>query len=80
MKHRISESQMNLLANIVSKHSPDLLPTLDNIGIKPLSDEQRRKLRRAIADELSEAGFDEEDEPNHYGYQLEALINILGHI
>ncbi len=80
MNHRISVDQITLLADIVSKHRPDLFPLLGKIGLNPLSGEEREELRGAIADELCEAGLDADDEPTRYGYQLEDLITILGHL
>lgn len=72
-------SMPELLERIVSARRPELLLLVHVLKTAGLTQEQRESLRGVIADELSEAGLGDNDEPNSYGLVLEDLIDWLGH-
>lgn len=77
---RLTNDEIRLLREVISKHQPSLLTIIDQLGIKPLTPEQRDELRAAVADELAETGLREDFEPNRRGLLLEDLIDRLGQL
>jgi hypothetical protein len=67
------------LTAVVSSRDPNLLPLITALESRRLSLDEREALREVVADEFTEKGLTG-DEPNQYGYMLEALIDRLGHV
>ena len=80
MAIRLPPNMAVLLSEAVTKHRPDLTDLLSVLPNEELSEDQREELRQAVADELCETGFREDDEPNRRGLILEELIDRLGHL
>ena len=78
--HALSRVQKQVLGKIVSERHPDLLSTLDNIGLVPLEENHRLELQNILMDEFLQVGLDSNDEPNEIGIQLEDLIDVLSHL
>ena len=67
-----------LLHHAVTAHNSELLPVLSEVGRRPLTGDEREELRGALAEELTAAGLDANDEPTDYGRRLDDLIGRLG--
>ena len=78
--HVLSRVQKKALGKIVSERHPELLPTLDNIGLAPLEENHRLELQNILMDEFLQVGLNSNDEPNEIGIQLEGLIDVLSHL
>lgn len=76
----VSQEQLTLLHEVISKCSPESLAILDHIGESPLTSEQREELREIIWMEFCNTGLREDSEPNERGLVLEGLIDMLGHL
>ena len=85
---RMTAEELTLLQRSVEFHDILALPLLDKLNTVPLTDgnrevvltqEERERLRSAVLDEFLRSGLLETDEPNEYGYRLEALIDLLGY-
>lgn len=76
----LSDQDMSLLREAITRRRPKLLPLLDQLGTVPLTDEQRENLREAIGIEFCETGLREDSEPNERGLALESLIDALGYL
>jgi hypothetical protein len=57
---------MSLLVAAVRTHDPDAEFLIGKLGNEPLTDDERERLRGALADELVAAGLDEHDEPRRW--------------
>lgn len=79
-QRQIPSQEMRLLREVVAKHQPSLVRVLDQVGVTPLSDDQREALREALAHELTETGLEKNDEPNERGRMLDDLIGRLGRL
>lgn len=75
----LTQDEQELLHRAVTAHNPQLLYVLSEIGQRPLTIDEREELRGALAEELTAAGLNVEDEPTPYGLELEHLIDVLGH-
>jgi hypothetical protein len=75
----MSDRELAILREVVSKRSPDLLPVVDVIGARQLSQDERERLWMLVAQELIEYGLDLADEHNDYGVNLEAVVDWIGH-
>jgi hypothetical protein len=75
----LTQDEQELLRHAVTAHNRRLLHVLSEIGQRPLTTDEREELRGALADELTAAGLDAEDEPTPYGLELENVIDALGH-
>ncbi|MBP6940667.1 MAG: hypothetical protein KBB65_02745 [Syntrophorhabdaceae bacterium] len=76
----LKPEESDFLQKVLLKHHSSLLKIMDSIGMVPLTDEQREKLREVLANELLETGLGKDDEPNERGLLLEGLIDRLGHL
>lgn len=47
-------TELALLHDILLRRDPDLVDVVESIGIDPLDDEARERIRRAVVDELCE--------------------------
>lgn len=74
---KLSPPMKGLLSEVVSKRCPHLASLLVSLEDTELTDTQRDELWDAIADEFSETGLKEDDEPNGRGLMLEDLIGRL---
>ena len=70
--------EFRLLYDIVSRRQPSLLPLVESLGQKLLTEEAREDLREVLAAEMTEAGLRSDSEPNEYGRRLDDLIGLLG--
>ena len=77
---RLSDESTQLLREAVAKHNPELLPLVGQLGVTPLTCEQREALRGAVSTEFCITGLREDDEPNQRGLDLEEVIDVLGHL
>ena len=68
------DDHTELLERVLRRQSPSLLyvTTIDSRKVQP---EIRREIERAIVSELVDTGLGDDDEPNAYGLELEALID-----
>ncbi|MEK7017776.1 MULTISPECIES: hypothetical protein [Bacillus] len=67
-----------LLQRILKGRQPDLLWIVNCKDFRILEIETIHELREILADELIEKGFDEQDNINDFGRDLEKLIDIFG--
>jgi hypothetical protein len=74
-RHRLA-----FLYRLVEKRRPELVPRLAELERHTLSADEREVLRELVADELTEVGLRDNDEPTGYGLVLESIINWLGKI
>jgi hypothetical protein len=77
MTNEMKPQERELLHKVVSYRASDLLPLVEVIGKRSLTQDEREQLRGALAFELSALGLDQEDEPTQYGRELDALIGQL---
>jgi len=78
--HSLSLYEKALLRRIELQRDPSLASVVDAIGGARLTEEQRERLREALAAELCASGVNPSGEPNPRGYQIEKLIDKLGHL
>ncbi len=67
-----------VLRQVVNGRRPDLLPLVDSMTRRQLTEAEREELRQTIADELTATGLGPGDEPNDRGLVLESVIDWLG--
>jgi hypothetical protein len=72
--------QKALVAEAVHHHNPEFIDVVDTLGTHKLTDQERERLREAIAAELCATALEAQDEPNQRGVVLEALIDLLGYM
>lgn len=70
-------SDLALLGAILARRDPDLIPALDDVAARPLSDNERKRIRRAVIDELCELPSDASD---RRALDLEELLIHLGKV
>ncbi len=70
---------MQLLRDAIETEAPSLLPLLNKIGTRELTQDESNALRSAIVHHLVSTGFGPQSEPNARGIRLEALIDYLVH-
>jgi hypothetical protein len=61
----------------VAAHNAKLLPLLSEVGLRPLTSDEREELRGALVEELTSAGLRADDEPTDYGRRIDDLIGRL---
>lgn len=74
------ETQYALLRECVVRQAPELTPLLKKIGAVALTDQEREKLRGAVAGELSDTGLASTGGHSERGVALDDLIDALGHV
>lgn len=74
------DTEFALLRECVSRQAPELTPLLRKIEAVPLTNQEREKLRGAVAAELCETGLTLRGGPNERGLALDDLIDLLGHV
>jgi hypothetical protein len=74
----LTQDEQELLRHAVVEHNSELLPLLGELGLRPLTRDEREELRGALAEELTAAGLGAGDEPTNYGRRLDDLIGRLG--
>ncbi|MCP1123294.1 hypothetical protein NKR74_08090 [Bacillus sp. 3103sda1] len=75
---QLNEEIQNLLKQTLKSQNRRLLWAENCKDLSIFTIEQIHELQDILADELIEKGFDEEDNINNLGKELEELINILG--
>jgi len=80
MESRKVPNELVVLRRVVEKRDPALLTRLDSLADCPLTDDERESLRDLVADEFTERGLRNDDEPTAYGLVLESIIDWLGHV
>lgn len=70
-------SELALLGAVLARRDPDLVSVVERLGVRPVTDAERERLRRAIVDELCEI-------PNGSGdrraLELQDLLVRLGRV
>jgi hypothetical protein len=69
----------NLVEEVLRRRAPSDPQLLDAVARKHLTEESREAIRRALADELIEAGLGKEGDPNDHGRLVETAIDWVGH-
>lgn len=77
MMIRLSPKMTELLTEVISKRCPHLLGLLAVPQGTERTNSQLDELREVVADEFSETGLKEDDEPNQRGLLLEDIIGRL---
>jgi len=70
-------AEEELLPEVILNRRRDLLPVIAQFGVVPLTEEQRRSLEDALADELSATGFNQDWQINERGERLENIIHFV---
>lgn len=73
----LQEDNMQCLYNIVNSKNPSDTGLIDKMRDKTISQNERQRLIDFVGHEFSEKGLGADDESNAYGYQLEALIDMI---
>ncbi len=77
----LGAQEMDLLQEVVARRAPQMLSSLEVIGRRLLTEEEREALRLVVLDEYLEAGLRRDSyEPNSYGLRLSELIERLGDV
>lgn len=66
-----------ILAEVLSRHAPELSQVVKVTRLQNLSEPQRERLREALEWEFCETGLTRDDVPNRRGQLLEQLIALL---
>lgn len=77
---KLSHDLLVLLKKCLDAHRPDLLWILTSKENIYLTEDIGNELRDAVSEELLENGFNDDDEPNKLGLELESLIDKIGDI
>lgn len=70
--------EQRLVLDQLTEVNTSLRPVVLAIGVRPLSYEERERLRDALLDELLETGLQDDDEPSARGREIEELIDFIG--
>ena len=73
----LTQDERELLHRAVAAHQVGLLPLLPQVGLRPLTGDEREELRGALVEEMTSAGLSADDEPTDYGRCLDDLIGRL---
>lgn len=77
---RLSPDEWQLLRDIVLQRDPTAEQVISVIGVRPLTIEERERLREVLALELMEKGLRDDDEPTEFGRRVDDLIGRLGRL
>jgi hypothetical protein len=77
MRHRLSESELKLLREVLSHSEPDLLTQLDEAGLYSLTREQLDAIGDALFMEFMSTGLNDNFEPTQRGKQLDMIMYYL---
>lgn len=69
--------ELTLLGGILARRDPDLVDVVERIGIRPISDGERDRVRRAVVDELCELP---DGNAERRALELEELLIHLGNV
>ncbi|MGQ7876724.1 hypothetical protein [Bacillus sp. 1A] len=75
---KFDRDMQGLLQSILREKQPELLWIANCKDFSILEIETIHELRDILADELIEKGFDEQDNINDFGRDLERLIDMFG--
>ncbi|MBG9830846.1 hypothetical protein OCD79_22085 [Bacillus wiedmannii] len=75
---KFDRGMQGLLQSILREKQPELLWIANCKDFRILEIETVHELRDILADELIEKGFDEQDNINDFGRDLEGLIDMFG--
>lgn len=73
----LTQDEQELLRHVVAKRNVKLLPLLSEVGLRPLTNDEREQLRGALVEEFTSMGLRADDEPTDYGRQVDDLIGRL---
>jgi len=73
----LAQDERELLHHAVAERQAELLPLLSQVGLRPLTGDEREELRGALVEEMTSAGLRADDEPTDYGRRLDDLIGRL---
>ena len=76
----LNTEEKRLLLDCLTKHRPQLVKKLDQLDSGLLDSETINEMRDAVGIELMDKGFEPDNEPNKYGWQLEDLIDRLANL
>ncbi|MFC9416155.1 hypothetical protein ACIG6B_16520 [Bacillus mobilis] len=75
---KFNSDVQGVLQGILKEKQPELLWIVNCRDFSILEIETIHELRDILADELIEKGFDEQDNINDFGRNLEKLIDVFG--
>jgi len=75
---KFNSDVQGVLQRILKEKQPELLWIVNCRDFSILEIETIHELRDILADELIEKGFDEQDNINDFGRDLEKLIDVFG--
>ncbi|AAP25078.1 MULTISPECIES: hypothetical protein [Bacillus] len=75
---KFNSDVQGVLQGILKEKQPELLWIVNCRDFSILEIETIHELRDILADELIEKGFDEQDNINDFGRDLEKLIDVFG--
>ncbi|KWW50376.1 hypothetical protein AWW69_15480 [Bacillus cereus] len=75
---KFNSDVQGVLQRILKEKQPELLWIVNCRDFSILETETIHELRDILADELIEKGFDEQDNINDFGRDLEKLIDVFG--
>ncbi|MBG9581111.1 hypothetical protein ABE42_18370 [Bacillus thuringiensis] len=75
---KFNSDVQGVLQRILKEKQPELLWIVNCSDFSILEIETIHELRDILADELIEKGFDEQDNINDFGRDLEKLIDVFG--
>lgn len=70
-------SELALLGAVLARRDPDLVSVVERLGVRPVTDAERERLRRAIVDELCEIPSGSGD---RRALELQDLLIRLGRV
>ncbi len=73
----LKQEEKALLITVLKKHAPNLIEILPKLEAGMVDKDKANEMRDAVGDELMDAGFGPDWDPNKYGDKLEDLIDRL---
>lgn len=74
---RVPDDLLELLGDVLTARTPQLVPILDNGPVVAIPAERARAVQELIGDELVESELDHDWEPTPRGRNLERLIDVF---
>ena len=79
-EERLTREETELLRSVIQRRKPDLLPLLDQLGVRVQRPSQRESLRAQLRYEMIESGYTDDRDWNAYGRRLADLQEGTAHI